>query len=233
MPDPELRRAIPQAVPAGYDLLPELNPPEVPTLPASKRIFDQCFAVAALLALMPVMFLIALAILLIDRQNPFFGHLRVGNDDSTFRCWKFRTMARNAEQMLPGILATNPVARAEWMATQKLSNDPRITRVGAFLRKTSLDELPQFWNVLRGEMSVVGPRPIVLGEISKYGERYWAYRMMRPGITGLWQVTGRSTTSYDERVAMDVAYARARSFWWDIAIVFRTVRVVLFRVGAV
>ena len=141
-------------------------------------------------------------------------------------------MQPRAEQLLENYLRDNPNLRAEWEHTQKLRDDPRITRIGRFLRKSSLDELPQLWNVLRGEMSLVGSRPIVDAEVPKYGEVYELYRRIRPGISGLWQVSGRSNTSYSKRVAMDSYYVRNWSFWLDVILLIRTVKIVLLGRGA-
>jgi len=142
--------------------------------------------------------------MLLDSSGPaFYGHPRVGVENKYFSCWKFRTMHLHAEWLLEKYLRENPHSRAEWEANQKLHNDPRVTSIGRLLRKTSLDELPQLWNVLRGEMSLTGPRPIVEAEVSKYGEVYELYKRIRPGMSGLWQVSGRSSVSYAERVAMD------------------------------
>jgi lipopolysaccharide/colanic/teichoic acid biosynthesis glycosyltransferase len=146
--------------------------------------------------------------------------------------WKFRTMVENADQFLEEHLAKNPQLREEWDNTHKLRHDPRVTRIGRILRRTSLDELPQIWNVLRGEMSLVGPRPVVSAEVEKYGESFDFYRAVRPGITGLWQVSGRSDTSYSERVALDVRYVRHWSVWLDIYLLARTFRVVFRGSGA-
>ena len=136
------------------------------------------------------------------------------------------------QSVLEHLLATDPAARAEWEATQKLTNDPRITRLGKFLRKSSLDELPQLWNILRGDMSIVGPRPIVHNEISKYGTDFIYYTDVRPGLTGLWQVSGRSDTTYDERVALDVQYVREWSFIRDVKVIFKTIPAILASKGA-
>ncbi|MEZ5797666.1 MAG: sugar transferase [Paracoccaceae bacterium] len=180
------------------------------------------------------MMLLCMAIILIEDGRPiFFRHKRVGRNGKPFYCLKFRTMYRNADAQLARILETDPVARSEWEANQKLNDDPRITCIGEFFRKTSLDELPQFWNVLRGDMSVVGPRPIVESEAWHYGADYAAYLSVKPGITGLWQVNGRSNTTYEERVAMDCDYVANRSFWGDIRIIAKTVKVVLIRDGSV
>lgn len=198
----------------------------------SKSIFDKVFALISLILLCPVMLAIAITIFAAERQSVLFRQTRIGAGGKPFQCWKFRTMARDADKMLDALLASDPKLRAEWETAFKLRDDPRVTSIGGFLRKTSLDELPQFWNVLIGQMSIVGPRPIVLDEVAQYGDCYWAYRCVRPGITGLWQVEGRSDTNYARRVAMDVEYALKRSIWRDIIIILKTVRVVLFRIGA-
>lgn len=198
----------------------------------AKAIFDRVFAAGALLFFAPFFLVIAAVIYLTDRGPVFFGHTRVGRDGKAFKCLKFRTMATDAKERLETILANDPQAQAEWEANQKLENDPRITCVGAFFRKTSLDELPQFWNVLRGEMSIVGPRPIVEDEARHYGKHYDDYLSVKPGVTGLWQVMGRSTTTYSERVSMDVEYIRNRTFRMDLGIILKTIRVMLMRDGA-
>jgi lipopolysaccharide/colanic/teichoic acid biosynthesis glycosyltransferase len=146
--------------------------------------------------------------------------------------WKFRTMRVNSEQMLAGHLAKNPGAAEEWRRGQKLKNDPRVTRLGRILRKASLDELPQLVNVVRGEMSMVGPRPIVDSEIQKYGSAFALYRQVIPGLTGLWQVSGRNERSYDERVELDTYYVRNWSPWLDIYLLARTIKVVVTGYGA-
>lgn len=182
-------------------------------VPLSKRLFDKAFAAAALLFFAPFILVVAAAILVSDGRPVFYRHRRVGLHGRRFHCLKFRTMVHDADTRLERFLREDPAARAEWEATRKLSADPRVSCLGAFLRKTSLDELPQFWNVLRGEMSVVGPRPVVVEEAEFYKEHFDDYMSVRPGITGAWQASGRSNTTYDERVAMDVDYIRNRSFW--------------------
>jgi lipopolysaccharide/colanic/teichoic acid biosynthesis glycosyltransferase len=152
-------------------------------------------------------------------------------DGKAFKCWKIRTMVHDAETRLRAHLKADPEAAAEWDRDRKLTNDPRITRLGQFLRRTSLDELPQIWNVLRGEMSFVGPRPIVRSELQKYGSFRGAYKTMKPGITGLWQVSGRNDVSYDERVKMDVEYMNNVSFLLDVQIILGTAGAVLSRTG--
>jgi lipopolysaccharide/colanic/teichoic acid biosynthesis glycosyltransferase len=189
-------------------------------------------ALAVLTFLLPLMLLVALAIYAQDGGPVLFAHRRIGLNGRQFRCLKFRSMAIDAEQRLAALLASDPAARAEWQRDHKLRRDPRVTRLGAFLRKTSLDELPQFLNVLRGEMSIVGPRPIVEAEVAKYGRRFTDYCAVKPGITGLWQVSGRNDTSYRTRVALDCVYARRRSFGLDAYIIACTVPAVLTRRGS-
>ena len=193
---------------------------------------NQLGALLLLLVLSPLMLLVAWLTWRRDGVPVFFAHYRVGRDGRLFRCLKFRTMFREAEQMLANLLHDDPVALAEWNKDQKLRNDPRVTPVGHFLRRTSLDELPQLFNVLRGEMSLVGPRPITVAELTRYGRVRWHYLSVRPGMTGLWQVSGRNNTSYDERVALDRRYVEQRSLWLDVCILVRTVGVVVARDGA-
>ncbi len=199
---------------------------------AATLSFNQLAAALLLLLLSPVMALVAFLIWKRDGAPIFFAHYRVGHDGKLFRCLKFRSMLRNSEQVLADLLRDDPAARAEWARDQKLTNDPRITGVGHFLRKTSLDELPQLFNVLRCEMSLVGPRPITVSELTRYGRVRWHYLSVRPGITGLWQVSGRNNTSYEERVALDQRYVEQRTLLGDLGILFKTVRVVVLREGA-
>lgn len=170
-----------------------------------------------------------------DGGAGFFAHERVGRDGQIFQCWKIRTMVPDAQVRLAAHLSAHPSARAEWAAHHKLRNDPRVTKIGAVLRKTSLDELPQIWNVLCGEMSLVGPRPIVRDELQRFGAAAAAYCAMSPGLTGLWQVQvhaqGRSDVTYAERVQMDLHYAKAQSLWLDLSLILRTVLTVLRRTG--
>lgn len=197
---------------------------------SGKRIFDILFALFLLPVLVPVI-LILWGIVRLDGGPGFFGHTRVGRNGKLFKCWKVRSMVVDAESRLQAHLDANPEAAAEWERDHKLTSDPRISRLGRFLRKTSLDELPQIWNVLKGEMSFVGPRPIVTKELPKYGSNASAYLAQRPGITGLWQISGRNDISYDERVALDVAYLYRRSFFKDLKIILRTGAAVLGRTG--
>jgi lipopolysaccharide/colanic/teichoic acid biosynthesis glycosyltransferase len=189
-------------------------------------------AVVALAFVLPVLLAAALVVYAQDGGPVLFAHRRIGLNGRTFYCLKFRSMAVDAEARLAALLASDPVARAEWEQSHKLRNDPRVTRVGAFLRKTSLDELPQLLNVLRGDMSLVGPRPIVEAEVARYGRHFRAYCAVKPGITGLWQVSGRNDTSYRKRVALDCVYARRRSLGLDAYIIVATLPAVLTRRGS-
>ena len=202
-------------------------------VPTQKRAFDFIFGIFLLVLLLPVIAAIALAVKL-DGGAAFFGHMRVGRDGRLFKCWKFRSMVPNSADVLAKLLETDPDARAEWDASRKLRADPRVTRIGRVLRQTSLDELPQLFNVLGGDMSFVGPRPVVQQELEDfYGrEGSQCYRSVQPGITGLWQVSGRSDTDYPTRVALDIQYVRNRSFRSDLSILTRTVGVVALRRGA-
>ncbi|WP_409564544.1 sugar transferase [Methylobacterium sp. J-088] len=199
---------------------------------AAKRGLDVGVAVTALFLLLPLLLLIALLVWAGDGRAPIFRHIRLGRDGRSFGCLKFRSMVTDGEALLAAHLAADPRARAEWAATHKLSNDPRITAIGQVLRKTSLDELPQLWNVLRGEMSLVGPRPIVPAEVARYGRAFQTCFAVPPGVTGLWQVSGRSDTSYAERVALDLDYASRWSLRRDIAIMLRTIPAVLAQRGS-
>jgi lipopolysaccharide/colanic/teichoic acid biosynthesis glycosyltransferase len=189
-------------------------------------------ALAALVFLLPLMLLIAITVYTHDGGPILFAHRRIGLNGRPFRCLKFRSMAVDAEQRLAALLASDPVARAEWAEDHKLRQDPRVTPLGAFLRKASLDELPQLLNVLRGDMSLVGPRPIVEAEVEKYGRRFRDYCAVKPGITGLWQVSGRNDTRYRTRVALDSVYARRRNLGLDAYIIVATVPAVLTRRGS-
>lgn len=165
--------------------------------------------------------------------NIIFQHKRVGYHKKYFYCYKFRTMVINADDVLTEHLRQDKFAQDEWRKNFKLRNDPRVTKFGEFLRKTSLDELPQLFNVLKGDMSLVGPRPIVQDEIQYYGDAINHYYAMKPGLTGVWQVNGRSSTSYEQRIQYDIWYFHHQSIYIDFKILLKTVFVVLFRVGAV
>ena len=197
-----------------------------------KRIFDLTLTLIGSILILPVLIGITLAVAYENRGRIIFAHKRVGMYGKKFFCYKFQTMIPDAEKKLQDYLKNNPAAQKEWNETFKLTNDPRVTRLGNFLRRTSLDELPQLWNVIRGEMSLVGPRPIVEEEISRYGANIREYYMVLPGITGMWQVSGRSDTTYPERVAMDTWYVRNWSVWIDIMYLFKTVKAVLTSRGA-
>ena len=202
------------------------------TLKFTKRAFDCCAALLGLLVGMPMMLLIAASIKATGEGPVFFGHERIGRNGKLFKAWKFRTMRKNAEDLLREHLACNPNERAEWKRSHKLRQDPRVTRVGGFLRRTSLDELPQLWNVLKGDMSIVGPRPIVGDEVRRYGGVFRLYTTVKPGITGLWQVSGRNDVNYQGRVLLDQFYIRHWSPWLDIYVLAKTIVAVLFRHGA-
>lgn len=199
---------------------------------ASKRAFDLVGAILLIGLFAPLFLVLALWIRAADGGPAIFGHWRVGRDGRRFRCYKFRSMVPDAQQILHDYLVRHPDAMAEWNASFKLRTDPRVTPFGAFLRKSSLDELPQLFNVLLGDMSLVGPRPIVWQELEKYGAARRYYLSIRPGITGLWQVKGRSDTSYEARVEFDRHYVMHWNFWTDIYIVAATLPAVLMRRGA-
>ena len=199
---------------------------------ATKRGLDVCVAAAALFLLLPLLLLIGLLVWAGDGRAPIFRHSRVGRDGRTFGCLKFRSMVADGDSLLRAHLAAHPEARAEWDATHKLVDDPRVTLLGRVLRRTSLDELPQLWNVLAGEMSLVGPRPIVEAEVARYGCAFAVCFSMSPGLTGLWQISGRSGTSYGERVGLDLDYARRWRLARDLAILARTVPAVLAQRGS-
>lgn len=197
-----------------------------------KRIFDIVVSLCGLVFVVPIGLLLGLLIYL-DSPGPIlFAHKRIGQGGQCFSCYKFRSMVPNAQQILSEYLAQHPEAREEWNRDFKLKDDPRITRMGKFLRKTSLDELPQLVNVLKGEMSLVGPRPIVEAEIAKYGDYIHDFYLVPPGITGMWQVNGRSDTTYEQRVEMDSWYVRNWSVWIDMVYLLKTFKVVLERKGA-
>ena len=197
----------------------------------SKTAFDIVVASAMIVVLAPVLAVLTLLVRA-DGGPAFYAHTRIGVNGRRFGCLKFRTMVTDADAVLARVLASDPAAAAEWAASRKLAHDPRITRVGRLLRRTSLDELPQLINVLRGQMSLVGPRPIVEAEIAHYGAAIELYYRIKPGITGLWQVNGRSSTSYPRRVEMDTLYVKNWALCHDITILARTVSAVLSRRGA-
>ena len=193
-----------------------------------KSLFDIFFSLSVIIIGSPLFLLIALLIKLSSRGPIFYYHRRVGKNFRPFYCIKFRTMHPEADDILENLLDKNEDIRQEFDKTHKLRNDPRITTIGKFLRKTSLDELPQFLNVLRLEMSVIGPRPIVEKEIDKYGDQIKKVLSINPGITGLWQVSGRNNLSYKKRVYLDALYVDSFNFLMDIRIIIRTFGVLLF-----
>lgn len=197
-----------------------------------KWIFDCVCSLAGIIVVMPLFLILSILIYIDSPGSVVFSHRRVGQKGEMFPCYKFRTMINNSQEVLAGHLANCADARAEWARDFKLKNDPRVTKIGKFLRKTSLDELPQFFNVLKGEMSLVGPRPIVQAEVERYGEYINDYYLVRPGITGMWQVSGRNDIDYPERVKMDSWYVRNWSMWMDIVLLLKTIKVVLGKKGA-
>ncbi len=208
----------------------EASPPASP-YDAVKRVLD----VAGAIVLAAVFAPLILAIVLLMRREGgpiMYKHRRIGRHGKVFDCLKFRTMVPNAEQVLRQLLETDPGIEAEWLRDHKLRCDPRVTPLGRFLRRTSLDELPQLWNVLRGEMSLVGPRPVVRDELLRYGRNVRAYLSAKPGITGLWQIKGRNDTDYRRRVVLDTYYVRNRNLALDLYILLRTTGVVLGGSGA-
>ncbi|MCA1992492.1 MAG: sugar transferase [Coleofasciculus sp. S288] len=194
----------------------------------AKRLFDIVFSLSVLVLFFPVYLVLAVLIAISSPGPIFYFQERVGKNYKPFSCLKFRTMVANADEMLPDIMATYPHLREEFEDNFKLKQDPRITAIGKFLRLTSLDEFPQFWNVLKGDMSVVGPRPLVPEELPKYGQHMDKVLTIRPGITGLWQVSGRNDIPYHHRVQIDVYYVNRRNFWLDIWLIVKTFGVVLF-----
>lgn len=220
------------ALPVGVPARPASPYGSIGEKPAlSPRLRDIVIALLALTFFSPLMIVIALVIAC-SGGPVLYGHTRIGRGGHAFKCLKFRTMHVNGDQLLARLLADNPAALAEWQRDHKLRSDPRVTRMGALLRKTSLDELPQLFNVLSGAMSIVGPRPIVQAEAFRYGRYFQAYCQVRPGITGLWQISGRSSTTYRRRVACDVAYVRSRSTLTDMRIIVKTIPAVCFTRGA-
>ena len=199
----------------------------------SKRIFDFIFSFSALIVLSPVFIIVSILIKILSPGPIFFGHKRIGKDGKFFRVYKFRTMVPDAEKRLKKMLDENPEVKEEYEKDFKLKNDPRIIPgIGQFMRKASIDELPQFYNSLVGDMSVVGPRPIVEDEVKKYGKYAIKLYSVKPGVTGLWQTSGRNDIEYDERVALDMEYIDKQSLFMDIKIVIDTVKVMIFKKGA-
>jgi Undecaprenyl-phosphate galactose phosphotransferase WbaP len=197
-----------------------------------KRCTDIFLIVLSAPIVLPLVTLVAALVILSSRGPVFYSHRRIRKNGAFFSMWKFRTMCVNSAEVLEQYLTAHPEARTEWNRTHKLRYDPRVTPVGAFLRRYSIDELPQIWNVLMGHMSLVGPRPIVAAEVEKYGDFFSYYCRVKPGLTGLWQVSGRSKLSYDARVAIDCRYVNRWSLWGDFAILLKTFRSVVNQDGA-
>lgn len=197
-----------------------------------KRMFDFTVALLACILLSPLLIGMALAIHLSDGGPVFFGHLRVGRGGKKFRCWKFRSMRTDSAAHLQRYLSENPEAAREWHLHRKLKHDPRVTPLGQVLRKYSVDELPQLFNILAGDMSIVGPRPVEQAELENFGKSLRHYLRARPGLTGLWQISGRSDTGYRRRVALDRYYVVKCSLLMDMQVIFKTIPVVLFGRGA-
>ena len=208
-----------------------ISAPERGAYPIFKRAFDIVGASLAILFLSPLLVTIV-ACAYVSGGSPLFRHRRVGRGGVFFDCVKFRTMVTDADHVLQNLLKSDHKIKEEWLRDHKLRDDPRITRFGRFLRRTSLDELPQLWNVLRGDMSLVGPRPVVPEELRRYGRKVAIFLSARPGITGLWQISGRNNTDYRRRVALDVCYVRSRSVILDVYILVKTLRVVFTTRGA-
>ena len=200
------------------------------------RVIKRCGDISLVLILMPVILVVMCAVSAVVKMSSpgpiFYSHRRIRKGGAFFSMWKFRTMCVNSAEVLEDYLAQHPEARVEWNKTHKLRKDPRITRLGVFLRRYSLDELPQLWNVLMGQMSLVGPRPIVAAEVEKYGECFDCYCRVRPGLTGLWQVSGRSALSYEARVALDCEYVERWSLSKDFVILLKTFASVVNQDGA-
>ncbi|MGB3417561.1 MAG: sugar transferase [Mesorhizobium sp.] len=224
MSQTRLAERLPQAYPEEDE-----SPPIGGTF---KRFFDITAALAGLTVISPLFLMLILLVKFSDGGKVFYGHRRIGRSGRVFHCLKFRTMVEDGDAVLAAYLARNPQEREEWLATRKLQNDPRVTRVGAVLRKLSLDELPQIFNILRGEMSFVGPRPVVRDELKMYGTSASFYLKSRPGLTGLWQVSGRNDVSYQARVAFDRHYVENWSFVFDLKILIRTVPAVFSSRGS-
>lgn len=198
----------------------------------AKRLFDVSFSLLVMLLFLPFFLLIASLILICSPGPVFYIQIRLGRGGKPFKCYKFRTMHLNADRRLQEILQKNPLLRAEWEKNQKLKFDPRIFPFGRFLRKTSLDELPQFWNTLKGDLSVVGPRPYMVAQRKELGPLAYKILSMRPGITGLWQTSGRSKTTFRERISLDAQYVDKQSFWYDVWLILKTIPEILFSKNA-
>lgn len=198
----------------------------------AKRIIDIFLIVVSLPVTLPILGLLSLIVMMSTPGPVFYSHRRIGRNGAFFSMWKFRTMCVNSAEVLDEYLARHPQARAEWSRTHKLRYDPRVTKIGRFLRRYSLDELPQLWNVMTGKMTLVGPRPIVAAEVEKYGDGFRYYRRVKPGLTGLWQVSGRSQLTYPQRVKLDCDYVERWSMRRDFVILLRTFLSVVNQDGA-
>ena len=196
-----------------------------------KRLFDLLFSLFLIIFLIPLFFIIGILIRVNSKGDIIYSQKRIGKNNKTFACYKFRTMHPQAKYLLKKILQNNQTLKKEFENTRKISNDPRITNIGKFLRFTSLDELPQIFNVLKGEMSFIGPRPIVKSEIKKYGKNFEKVFSVKPGISGIWQVSGRNKLSYKKRVELDIIYSENISFLLDIKIFIKTIYIILFPYG--
>lgn len=194
-----------------------------------KRLLDIFSSLLVIIMLLPALLIISIIIKFDSKGPVFFGHERVGKDGKLFKCWKFRTMAQNSDEMFNNFTDGQ---KKEFLTSFKLKDDPRVTKIGKFLRNSSLDELPQLWNILIGDMSLVGPRPVVIDELERYGVYRNYLLTVKPGLTGMWQANGRSDTTYEERVAFDVKYIQNRNLLMDFGIIFKTFLKVLKREGA-
>ena len=200
---------------------------------AIKRLFDMAFSLASLTFGAPIFLLIAFLISLTSPGPIFFSHIRVGRGGKKIKCWKFRTMHVGADKILEKLLNKDPLLKQEWEKYYKLKNDPRITPLGQFLRKNSLDELPQFWNVLKGDLSIVGPRPCVQQEVKeKFGKKAHKILSLRPGITGIWQTSGRNNLNWNTRLQLDEKYVDTHSFMKDLQLIVKTVMIMFTSKGA-
>lgn len=197
-----------------------------------KRLFDMAFSLGVLILLAPLYLVIALLIKFFSPGNAIFAQDRLGVRGKVFKCYKFRTMHIDAEKHLKALLNANPLLKKEWEEKQKLKNDPRIFPFGKFLRKTSLDELPQFWNVLKGDLSVVGPRPYIIDQKAELGSYAYKILSIRPGITGIWQTSGRSRTTFQQRIELDASYVDKKSFWFDLYLIIKTIPSMIFTKNA-
>lgn len=198
-----------------------------------KRVFDLAFSLLALTFGFPIFILIALGVKLSSKGNIFYSQKRIGRGGKPFQCYKFRTMYRDADRRLLALFEKFPESQKEWLATRKLKKDPRITPFGKFLRKTSLDEIPQFFNVLKGNLSIVGPRPVVQEEVDQfYGMKAYKILSIRPGLTGIWQVSGRNNMTYDQRIQLDERYVDSQNFWLDLILIIKTIPCMILGKGA-